>query len=172
MTPSLAQRSGSPPLRRVVLAIVCGAGLGCLLLFAGFRFVRVEGRSMSPALAPGDVAVVAVWPGIGRWVEAGDVVLAEIPTTIPGRTRLAVKRVQRVLTGGEESAYVLRGDRASLSRDSRSFGPVKASALRGEVLAVLPGDAPWRVRGPGPQGASGLSAGSAADGSGASPDGR
>jgi signal peptidase I len=105
--------------------------------FRPFR-VAVEGESMAPALRPGDW-VVAVRPGR---VRRGLVVVVEDPRT-PGFE--LVKRVAAVpgdRVGGGSAAtgvtlgpgdYWILGDSPSRSTDSRTFGPVPRSAIRGVV---------------------------------------
>ncbi len=85
------------------------------------RFV-VADRSMSPTLEPGDRLLVLTWPRPA----VGDVVVARDPEA-PGR--YLVKRVAAIAAG----RYVLRGDNAGLSRDSRWFGPVARERLVGRV---------------------------------------
>lgn len=92
---------------------------------AGLRWRRivVRGESMRPTLEPGDrVLVVPV-----RRPRPGDLVALEDPER-PGR--MVVKRVAEVA----DDRVVVIGDRAVLSVDSRHYGPVRRSALRGRVV--------------------------------------
>lgn len=82
--------------------------------------VAIAGRSMEPALRPGE------WWLVRRWgpVTPGAIVLLEEP----GRERLlVVKRAVREVAGG----WWVEGDNPDASTDSRSYGPVPASAIRG-----------------------------------------
>jgi nickel-type superoxide dismutase maturation protease len=98
------------------------------------RFI-VEDASMSPTLLPGDRLLVARW---GR-MRHGDLVVFEDPQL---HGRFLVKRVAARLPG----AYVVIGDNAALSRDSRSFGPVSAGLVVGRVVwRYLPGSRRGRV---------------------------
>src|SRR3954452_5412393 len=92
------------------------------------RRVLVEGPSMAPALRHGDQ--VMVWWGRRPRPRAGAVVLAELP----GERGLGIKRVSAVESTGE---LWLEGDNPAGSTDSRQFGAVPASALRGRVLLRL-----------------------------------
>jgi nickel-type superoxide dismutase maturation protease len=92
--------------------------------------VEVRGRSMSPALVPGDRLLVEAWSFTRRPPRRGDVVLAADPRR-PGRE--LVKRVAAVDAG--TASLELRGDAAGSSTDSRVFGPVPISAVRWRVLA-------------------------------------
>lgn len=117
---------GNRPLRlRWVLRL--GGILGALLLGAvravGMRRVIVEGTSMLPTLEPGDRLVVA---RLGR-PAPGDLVAVPDPR-VP--RRLLVKRVASV----SGTQVELRGDNPGHSTDSRRFGPVPQSALRGRVV--------------------------------------
>lgn len=84
---------------------------------------------MSPALRPGDRLLILMW-GLPR---VNEVVVARDPEA---RDRYLVKRVAAVADGG----YVLLGDNAAVSRDSRTFGPVDRRLLVGRVVwRYLPG---------------------------------
>jgi len=96
--------------------------------------VGVEGSSMAPTVRQGDL-LVAIRTVAAR---SGDLVVAEHPTR-PGYE--LVKRLvagpaddvpgHRTLAPGE---VWLTGDASDASTDSRSFGPVRASAIRGVVV--------------------------------------
>ena len=121
--------------RRWIALVAIGAGTW--RAFRPFR-VAVEGESMAPALRPGDW-VVAVRP---RRVRRGDVVVVEDPRTpgfelvkrvagLPG-DRVGGGSASGVVVLGPDDYWVL-GDSPSRSTDSRSFGPVPRSAIRGVV---------------------------------------
>jgi nickel-type superoxide dismutase maturation protease len=78
---------------------------------------------MRPTLAAGDRLLVLRWvpPRVGRLVTLAD-------PRQPGRT--IVKRVAGVSTAGVEVV----GDDPSASTDSRAFGPVPRSSIRGRVV--------------------------------------
>lgn len=85
--------------------------------------VEVRGRSMAPALLPGDRLLVArVGPP-----RVGDVVLAADPRD---GSRELVKRV----AGLDDSGVTLRGDNGSRSTDGRTFGTLPPSAVRWRVI--------------------------------------
>jgi signal peptidase I len=123
-------------------AVAVSAALGAWVAFRPFR-VAVEGESMAPGLQPGDW-VVAVRP---RRVRRGDIVVVEDPRT-PGFE--LVKRVVALpgdwlevadhheqgdaagLVLGPDEYWVL-GDAPERSTDSRTFGPVSRTAIRGVV---------------------------------------
>ena len=97
--------------------------------------LEVVGQSMLPAFAPGD-RLLAVE---GLRVRPGDVVAVEDPRSA---ARILVKRVRRVSAGTVE----IRGDNDSASTDSRVFGPVSRSAIRGRVVyRYFPPDRAGRV---------------------------
>jgi nickel-type superoxide dismutase maturation protease len=88
--------------------------------------VAVAERSMEPALRPGDWLLVL---RIGGHAKPGALVIAEHPGK-PGM--LLVKRLARRLPDG---TYWLESDnRAVAAVDSRHFGPVPGTQLRGRVL--------------------------------------
>ena len=86
-------------------------------------FLLKKAQSMLPTLVPGDRLLVVRT----RRPRAGDVVALPDPRR-PGRT--LVKRV-----AGEHMGLLdLRGDNPAFSTDSRSFGLVPSSAVRGRVV--------------------------------------
>ena len=97
--------------------------------------MRIDGASMLPTLFPDDWALV-VTP---RRYTAGDVVVVEHPGR-PGYEM--VKRVcgapgdavdERVLADDE---WWVEGDRSDASTDSRHFGPVSTSELKGKLVLI------------------------------------
>ena len=104
-----------------------GRGLiGSLLLFAGLAIlarrtldvVEVRGRSMAPALVPGDRLLVArLRPRVG------DVAITSDPRD---PRRELIKRVAHTDAAGVD----LRGDNPAKSTDGRIFGAVPSGAVR------------------------------------------
>jgi len=95
--------------------------LALVALFAARRWfdvVEVRGRSMTPALQPGDRLLIAR----GR-PAAGAVAVTPDPRA-PGRE--LIKRVTRV----DEAGIHLRGDNPRASTDARTFGPVPDASVR------------------------------------------
>jgi len=89
---------------------------------------------MHPALLPGDwcIAVRA------RRVHPGDVVILGRPD----RPELeVVKRIERA--EGEE--WFVLGENSAVSTDSRHFGPVATSAIRGRLRLVYWPPRRWRL---------------------------
>ena len=99
------------------------AAIAVLAARRGLDVVDVRGRSMAPALLPGDRLLVAR-VGSSR---VGNVVLAADPRD---QRRELVKRVSGLDAGG----VTLRGDNPSESTDSRTFGTVPRSAVRWRVI--------------------------------------
>lgn len=83
---------------------------------------------MAPALAPGDYVVADRRAYARRAPAPGDIALARDPRE-PSRT--IVKRVAALTPEGDA---VLLGDNRAESTDSRAFGPVPASELRGRIV--------------------------------------
>jgi nickel-type superoxide dismutase maturation protease len=113
-----------PPPRRGLLwaagAVIVVTGA---LRAAGATRVVVEGTSMQPTLEPGDRLLVVRT----RRVRGGDLVAVADPR-YPGR--LLMKRVAAVQGGWVE----LRGDNPAASTDSREFGAVPVSEVRGRAV--------------------------------------
>jgi len=130
---------GLPATRTTVLSVALAAAV--VLLVAALRAlgatrVVVEGTSMRPTLEPGDRLLVV---RTGR-VRRGDLVAVADPR-YPGR--LLVKRAEEVNGGWVE----LRGDNAAASTDSREFGAVPVSEVRGRaVRRYAPSHRRGRVR--------------------------
>jgi nickel-type superoxide dismutase maturation protease len=102
----------------IVVAVLAG-----FVLRRWLDVVEVRGRSMAPALLPGDRLLVArVGPP-----RVGDVVLAADPRD---GSRELVKRV----AGLDEGGVTLRGDNGSRSTDGRTFGALPPSAVRWRVI--------------------------------------
>ncbi|HEX9888939.1 MAG TPA: nickel-type superoxide dismutase maturation protease [Nitriliruptorales bacterium] len=107
-----------------------GLGAAYLGALAVNRSLRdVQGRSMSPALEPGDRILVAPVPPAR--VRRGAVVVVRDPR-MPDRC--TVKRL-RLHT---EDGLVVLGDNPSASTDSRSYGAVPYELYVGQAV--------WRVR--------------------------
>jgi signal peptidase I len=104
--------------------------LGSLLAVIAFLALRrridvveVRGRSMAPALLPGDRLLVARFAS----PRAGDIVLAPDPRD---PRRELVKRV----SGIDAAGVVLGGDNSSESTDGRSFGALPLAAVSWRVI--------------------------------------
>jgi nickel-type superoxide dismutase maturation protease len=104
------------------LIALTAVALGAVLSLRPRR-VAVEGASMRPSLEPGDRLVVLK---LGA-PHVGDVVALHDPDD-PGR--LLVKRV----AASGQHGFVVLGDNAAQSRDSRRFGPVPASSVIGKAV--------------------------------------
>jgi nickel-type superoxide dismutase maturation protease len=87
--------------------------------------VAVEGRSMEPALEPGDWLLVDPDAYRDRAPRTGDLVLAPDPRE---PERLLIKRVASVDDDGD---LELSGDAAEASTDSRTFGAIDAATVLG-----------------------------------------
>ena len=95
--------------------------LGLIGLLAARRWldvVEVRGRSMAPALLPGDRLLVVRAPP-----RTGDVVLAPDPRA---PSRELIKRVAAV----DRIGVHLRGDNQAASTDARAFGAVRPADVR------------------------------------------
>lgn len=106
-----------------LLALLAGVGIAR----RGDRRWEVSGRSMIPALEPGDWLIVERVRRSGRPIQPGDIVLAGDPRE---QARTLVKRVVRIDDGG--FAW-LEGDNPAESTDSRHFGPVGPEEILGRV---------------------------------------
>ena len=90
--------------------------------------VVVRGHSMYPTLRDGERVVVDTTACREAPPAVGDVVLARHPFM---RDMWMIKRVVGVADDGR---YLLRGDNALESSDSRSFGPVAPRSILGRTV--------------------------------------
>lgn len=93
------------------------------------RLVEVQGPSMAPALRHGDVVLVS-WGRRQCHIAAGAVVVVQLP----GRP-LGVKRVVRLVPAADGEQLWVQGDNDLATTDSREFGALPHSAVRGRVIA-------------------------------------
>ena len=103
-----------------------------LVLFASVRLYGVEGTSMEPAIAPGQIVVVNRLAFRIHAPEAGDVVVAQHPLH---SNRIVVKRL---VGGTSDGRYILRGDNSRGSLDSRHYGAVSPRDILGRVIFIGP----------------------------------
>lgn len=110
-------------------------GLYPMLAFIAARRVVVRGRSMLPELAPGERAIFDRWAYLAGAPRVGDVVLARHPAR---PRRLLIKRVAAIIPtrGGSADEYVLLGDNAAESTDSRTLGAFPRSHILGRAWLV------------------------------------
>jgi signal peptidase I len=121
--------------------IVLSAFLAAFVIKAFlFDFVIADGRSMIPAIRPGNVLLVnRLSYGIRfpwarkyllRWSlpKAGDVVIFLTP-----QGHIAVKRCASIT---ERQRFFALGDNSLESYDSRSYGPVPADSIMGKVIGI------------------------------------
>ncbi len=115
---------------RLAIAAVVALALGFVVDLRHRRFVcwEIDGRSMLPALCPGDWVIVEAMTRASRPVRTGDVVLVPDPRD---SRRMLVKRVVRM---SEENHAWIEGDNPAESTDSRQFGPVRAGDIVGRVI--------------------------------------
>ncbi len=88
---------------------------------------------MSPGLGPGDYVLVNRWAYRTRAPAVGDLVVLRNPER---EGQFLCKRIAGVTDSG---AYVVSGDNAAASRDSRHFGPVPRGLIVGRVWRAARG---------------------------------
>ncbi len=152
-----------PLLLALVAAIAATAAAGLVWARRRLLMVSVSGDSMRPTYRSGDRVLVRRVPA-GR-LRREDVVLADVAGLVVERAGLmpsqvtvdpgagyVVKRVAAIPgdpvpaevprqadeTAVPRGAFVLLGDNAGHSMDSRHFGYVPAAGLVGKVVRVLP----------------------------------
>jgi signal peptidase I len=114
------------------------------------RFV-VRDLSMQPVLCPGDRVLVWQWASWLGGIRRGDVVVLRDPQ-LPDLhlvKRVGARPGESHAQLADGDGFVVLGDDASRSRDSRAFGRVPPRAILGRVVwRYLPGQRRGRV-GPG-----------------------
>ncbi len=135
------------PRRHFLRLISVVPGLYALVAFVCARRVRINGRSMSPALLPGERVLFDRLAFTRDRPRAGDVALLQRP----GRPGLRlVKRITAVpgdIAGGrtlERDEYWVEGDNVGASTDSRAFGPVRRRHLLARAWLVYWPTEGWR----------------------------
>jgi nickel-type superoxide dismutase maturation protease len=93
--------------------------------------VAVVGRSMEPTLAPGDRVWIDRRAYGDRDPEPGEIVLMRRPD------RPEQVLIKRAIAPSASGAWIVLGDNAAASTDSRHFGPVPRSHLLGRVVSRL-----------------------------------
>lgn len=88
---------------------------------------RVDGESMAPSLVPGERVVVNKLAYRLRPPRPGDLVVVRDPRA-PGRLLL-----KRIAGEAGDGRWLVRGDNAGASTDSRHFGPVGREMIMGKV---------------------------------------
>lgn len=143
--------------------------MSTLRAFLRARRVVVRGWSMAPTLLPGDYLLVDTMAYHSHTPQRGDVVLARDPhaphrllvkrvVALPGETvaedadglvrisegEAPPTRTYSPLWRLEEGEYFLVGDGEALSRDSRSFGPVRREGILGRAWLVYWPPGRWK----------------------------
>jgi len=109
----------------VVLGILAASAL-YVTRFVAIPWV-VLGPSMRPTLEPGDRVLVDLWTYRQRPPRSGEVVLASGPGDAP--------LVKRIASGPDETgSYVVLGDNAAASADSRQFGVLPRRSFQGRLV--------------------------------------
>lgn len=85
---------------------------------------RVRGHSMMPLLSPNQVVFISSLPYLFGSPKVGDVVVCRV------QDKIYIKRIVKIQKG----RYILRGDNASDSHDSRKFGAIGRSTILGRVI--------------------------------------
>lgn len=134
-------------LRRFLRLISVVPGLYTIVAFACARRVRITGRSMSPALLPGERVLFDRLAFARDSPQIGDVALLQHPDR-PGLR--IVKRITALpgdIVGGRtlgRGEYWVEGDNAGASTDSRDFGPVRRRLLLARAWLVYGPQDSWR----------------------------
>ncbi len=133
--------------RRLLRLISLVPGLYALVAFACARRVRVHGRSMSPALLPGERVLFDRLAFTRNRPRVGDVALLQHPSRPELRVVKRVTAVAGDIVGGSALAdgeYWVAGDNVGASTDSRSFGPVRRRHLLARAWLVYWPQENWR----------------------------
>ena len=122
-------------------------GLYAIVAFACARRVRIHGRSMSPALLPGERVLFDRLAFTRDRPRAGDVALLRRPARPALRLIKRITAVPGDIAGGrtlERGEYWVEGDNVGASTDSRAFGPVRRRHLLARAWLVYWPQDNWR----------------------------
>ncbi|MCB8947523.1 MAG: nickel-type superoxide dismutase maturation protease [Ardenticatenaceae bacterium] len=99
------------------------------LLLPRWQRRRVNGRSMHPTIPEGSLLLLDTAAYQRTSPQVGDIVLAQHPFQPQN------KMVKRITAVTEDGRYFLQGDNPDplASTDSRSFGPVRADQILGQI---------------------------------------
>ena len=97
-----------------------------------YQRFRITGNSMLPLLIPGQEVLIDLQAYETRSPQTNELVMADHPQQ-PGLR--IVKRIEFVASDGR---YYLKGENRSASNDSRQFGLVTPTQIRGQVVCLLP----------------------------------
>jgi signal peptidase I len=132
----MSPAAGVPPWR-FVGRIAATLAVAAAAVFGATRFVVrpwiVSGASMEPTLRDGERVLVDLLSYRRRSPRPGEIVLLDGPA---GSGAL-VKRITHGPNPGPEfgrTVFLVKGDNASESLDSRAFGPVPSARIRGRVV--------------------------------------
>jgi nickel-type superoxide dismutase maturation protease len=120
---------------RVLRIVRVVPGLYSLVAFVAGKRVVVRGRSMVPALRPGERVLFDRLAYVLEEPRVGDVVLAR------HSARRGVRMIKRVAEATGEG-FVLLGDNADESTDSRTLGAFRRDEIVGRAWVVY-----WPVAG-------------------------
>jgi nickel-type superoxide dismutase maturation protease len=111
-------------------ASIAGRLLAPIMRLSPIARYVVDGPSMEPAYRAGDRVVVNKLAYRRAAPREGEVVVLRDPLR---RRRFLIKRIARVLDDGAAPRYMVLGDNAAESRDSRLFGPVGRELIVGRA---------------------------------------
>ncbi len=135
------------PRRRFLRLISAVPGLYTLVAFVCARRVRISGRSMSPALLPGERVLFDRFAFTRDRPRVGDVALLQRPDRPALRLVKRIAAVPGDVAGGrtlERGEYWVEGDNVGASTDSRAFGPVRRRHLLARAWLVYWPTERWR----------------------------
>jgi nickel-type superoxide dismutase maturation protease len=101
-----------------------------LLAFFGAKRVVIRGRSMIPALSPGERVLFDRVAYVLEAPRVGDIVLAQ------HAARPGVRMIKRVAEVRGEDEFVLLGDNPDESTDSRTLGALRRGDIVGRAWFV------------------------------------
>jgi nickel-type superoxide dismutase maturation protease len=100
-----------------------------LLLLRKRKRLRVVGESMLPLLQPGDEVLLDPLAYRKSFPQVGDIIV----TMHPLQSNLTI--VKRITLINSFDSYFVTGDNVKASTDSRHWGTIKFSDLRGKVTS-------------------------------------
>lgn len=123
--------------------LFCAGAMITVLLFKhwvlGLHVYKVKSSSMEPTIRDSDIIIVDTWRYLFKEPETGDIVLFSI------NNNDSVTYVKRITEPPEppktttERKYFVLGDNVNKSMDSRHFGMIRKSDIKGKMTYILLG---------------------------------
>ncbi len=100
----------------------------------GFNVYHIPSQSMAPTLLPGNYVIVDTWINDNGDLENNIVIFKK-----EGDERVLIKRIKKIdiNQSKRQQRFFVQGDNSNQSIDSRHFGPIPRSAIKGIATGII-----------------------------------